>query len=72
VVHGLGGHPLPGVLVTAVAGAALLLWEYLRLTGSSGGWQYLPRITRFAAVGFTVLSLAMIACRFLAVEKPLI
>lgn len=69
IVHGLGGHPLPGVLVTAFAGAALLIWEYLRLTGSSNGSRYLSGI-RFAAFALTVVSVAMIACRFLAIEHP--
>lgn len=69
IVHGLA-HPLLGVLVTALAGAALLFWEYLRLTGSSsGGWQYLGRV-RLGAFALTVIALATIACRFIAVEHP--
>lgn len=71
IVHGLGGHPLPGVLATAFAGAALLLWEYLRLTGSFNRSRYLSGV-RFAAFALTVVSVAMIACRFLTVEHPLL
>jgi hypothetical protein len=69
IVHGLGGYPLPGVLVTLFAGAALMIWEYLRLTASPNGSRYLWGI-RLAAFALTLISVAMIACRFLAVEHP--
>ena len=71
IVHGLGDHPIPGLLVTVLAGVALLAWEYLRLTRSSSPSQYLSLI-RIAAVALTVISVAMIACRFLAIEHPLL
>jgi hypothetical protein len=71
VVHGLGDHPVIGVLVTVLAGVALLDWEYLRLTRSSNSSQYLS-VIRITAVALTVISVAMIACRFLAVEHPLL
>jgi hypothetical protein len=63
---------LPGVLVAVLAGAALLLVEYLRLSGPSGRFRslaaVLPRV-QFLAVSLTVLSVVLILVRFIGVER---
>jgi hypothetical protein len=37
---------LPGALIAALAGAALLRWEYLRLSGLSDRFRYLLGVER--------------------------
>jgi len=70
----MGSHTivLPGVLVTVLAGAALLLVEYLRLSGPSGRFRYLaavlPRV-QLVAVSLTALSVVLILVRFIGVER---
>jgi hypothetical protein len=67
VVNVFGRHPLAGVLVVIVAGAALFAWEYLHLTRRSAGSRYLL-LVQGAAFGLMVVSLILIVSRFLAVE----
>jgi hypothetical protein len=73
ILNAVGSHVLvlPGVLIALLAGAACVLWEYLRLNGSSGRFGYLvgvlPRVRLFA-IGLTVLSVVLILCRFIGVE----
>jgi len=70
----MGSHTivLPGVLVTVLAGAALLLVEYLRLSGPSGRFRslaaVLPRV-QLVAVSLTTLSVVLILARFIGVER---
>jgi hypothetical protein len=70
----VGSHAfvLPGILITVLAGAALLLVEYVRLSGSSGRFRYLigvlPRV-QILAVSLTVLSVVLILFRFIGVER---
>lgn len=68
VMHVLGGYPLAGVLAVVLAGAALLFWEYLRLTGPSRVSEYLP-LLRVVAVSLTILSVVLITSRFLFMER---
>jgi hypothetical protein len=70
----VGSHSLvlPGILVAVLAGGALFLVEYLRLSGPSGRFRnlvgVLPRV-QFFAVSLTVLSVALIVFRFIGVER---
>lgn len=63
---------LPGILIAVLAGAALLLLEYVRLSGSSGRFRslvgVLPRV-QILAVSLTVLSVLLILFRFIGVER---
>jgi hypothetical protein len=74
IFNAIGSHVLvlPGVLIAVLAGAALMLWEYLRLSGSSGRFRYLvavlPRVRLFA-ISLTVLSVVLILFRFIGVER---
>lgn len=67
IIKMIGDHPLPGVIAVLVATVTLFLWEYLHLTRRSAGSRYLSLIFRIA-MGFTILSVLMIVCRFAAVE----
>jgi len=74
ILDAMGSHTivLPGVLVTVLAGAALLLVEYLRLSGPSGRFRslaaVLPRV-QLVAVSLTTLSVVLILARFIGVER---
>lgn len=67
ILHVLGGYPAPGVIVVVLAGAALLFWEYQRLSGHSHTVSYMPRL-RVIAVSLTVLSAVLITSRFVFME----
>jgi hypothetical protein len=70
----VGSHAfvLPGILITVLAGASLLLVEYVRLSGSSGRFRYLvgilPRV-QILAISLTTLSVLLMAFRFIGVER---
>ena len=61
----LGGHPLPGVVVVLVGGAAFLLYEYLNVRGAARS-KYMPIILG-VAMGTTVISLVLMGSRFITV-----
>jgi hypothetical protein len=67
IINTIGDHPLAGVIAVLVAIVTLFLWEYVHLTRRSGRSRYPTLILRIA-MGFTVLSVLMIVCRFAAVE----
>jgi hypothetical protein len=67
ILHAVGGYPVVGVLAVLLACTALLFWDYLRLAASSAFSMYLPRV-RLAAVSLTVLSVVLIASRFIFLE----
>jgi hypothetical protein len=67
ILHAFGGYPVVGVLAVLLACAALFFWDYLRLAASSAYSRYLPRV-RLAAVSLTVLSVVLIASRFIFLE----
>jgi hypothetical protein len=67
IINTIGGHPLAGVIAVLVATVTLFLWEYLHLTRRSARSRYPSLIFRIA-MGFTILSVLMIVCRFAAVE----
>jgi len=62
----LGGHPLPGVVVVLLGGAAFLLYEYLNVRGSATRSKYMPIILG-VAMGITVISLVLMGSRFITV-----
>jgi hypothetical protein len=74
ILNAMGNHAFvpAGVLVAVLAGAALLLVEYLRLSGPSGRFRSLagalPRV-QILAVSLTALSVVLILVRFIGVER---
>jgi hypothetical protein len=66
IIDWLGGHPLPGVVVVLVAGAAFLLYEILNLRRSATGSRYMP-IVLGIAMAATVISLVLMGSRFITV-----
>jgi hypothetical protein len=66
IIDWLGGHPLPGVVVVLVAGAAFLLYEILNLRRSAARSRYMP-IVLGIAMATAVISLVLIGSRFIAV-----
>ena len=66
IIDWLGGHPLPGVVIVLVAGAAFLLYEILGLRRSAAGYRYMP-IVLGIAMATTVISLVLMGSRFIAV-----
>jgi len=66
VIAGVGSHPLLGVVVVLVAGAALFLYEYLGLKRSAARSRYMPIILG-VAMGTTAISLLFMAFRFITV-----
>lgn len=67
LIHALGQHPVPGVIAVLMAGAALFGLEILRLGHRPGESGFL-RVAGYTALGLTVVSLILIACRFISVE----
>jgi hypothetical protein len=68
LVYALGRYPAPGVVVLLMAGTALFAWEARRLSSRPGRARYLL-VIGCVAISLTGLSLVLIACRFIAVEK---
>ena len=68
LVYSLGKYPAPGVVLLLMAGTALFTWEARRLSSRRGGAGYML-LFGCVAISLTVLSLVLIACRFIAVEK---
>lgn len=66
IIDWLGGHPLPGVVVVLVAGAAFLLYEILNLRRSATGSKYMPIILGIA-MATAVISLVLMGSRFITV-----
>lgn len=66
IIDWLDGHPLPGVVVVLVAGAAFLLYEILNLRRSAARSRYIP-ILLGIAMGTTVISLILMGSRFITV-----
>jgi hypothetical protein len=68
LVYVVGRYPAPGVVILLTASSALALWDALRLRGRPGESRYLL-LVGCAAIGLTAVSLVLITCRFIAVEK---
>lgn len=66
IIDWLGGHPLPGVVIVLVAGAAFLLYEILNLRRSAARSKYMP-IVLGIAMAVTVISLVLMGSRFITV-----
>jgi hypothetical protein len=66
IIDWLGGHPLPGVVIVLVASAVFLLYEILNLRRSATRSRYMP-IVLGIAMATTVVSLALMASRFITV-----
>ena len=62
----LGGNPVVGVLACIVASIALIVCEYIRLTGDTRWSAYLP-LVRIISIAAAFISVVLIASRFIYV-----
>ncbi|HEV2474305.1 MAG TPA: hypothetical protein VGS41_16630 [Chthonomonadales bacterium] len=67
ILKALGGYPLYGVLAVVSTAIAFFALDYLRLSGAARWSAYLPLVRRIA-VAAAIVSVVLIASRFLAVE----
>jgi hypothetical protein len=66
IVDSLGDHVVPGIVLVIISSALLLTWEFMRL-----GWAASARLrwlVSFSGITLGVVSLLLIALRFLAIE----
>jgi hypothetical protein len=65
-VAAIGDHVLPGVLLVILSSALLLAWEVMRLGGTKS--PRLRRLVSFSGIVLGMVSLLLIAVRFLVIQ----
>jgi hypothetical protein len=66
IVNILGSHTIIGGLIAVLAGVAFLAWDYIRLE-RGGRWLAYALPVRRIAISLAVLSVVLMASRFVSV-----